>query len=246
MQDMRKQAERFGTTFVSATAESSDLSKRPFKIEADGKNYLAETLIISTGASAKWLGLDSEKKLYSKGVSACATCDGFFFKNQVVMVVGGGDTAIEEALFLTHFAKEVHIIHRRDQLRASEYMQKMAFDNEKIKFIWDSVVQDILGVEEDKVTGVKIKNVKTGEVTEQKCDGVFIAIGHKPNSDIFKSQLDLDADEYIVTKPGRTSTKVEGVFACGDVQDSYYRQAITAAGTGCMAAIEAERFLASL
>jgi len=243
MADMKKQCERFGTTIVTNEVTKVDLSNRPFKIEVGSDSYLAETLIIATGATARWLGLESEQKLQGKGVSACATCDGFFFKDQVVMVVGGGDTAIEEALFLTRFAKEVHVIHRRDQLRASDYMQKAAFNNDKINFIWDSVVEDILDVSKDKVTGVKLKNVKTDEITEHECDGVFIAIGHKPNSDLFKGQLDLDENGYLKTKPDRTATNIEGVFAAGDIQDPYYRQAVTAAGSGCMAAIEAERFL---
>lgn len=246
MQNFRKQAERFGTSIITGTAEKVDLSKRPFTLTVDGKDYKAETLIISTGASARWLGLESEKKLYSKGVSACATCDGFFFKNQVVVVVGGGDTAMEEALFLTHFAKEVYVVHRRDQLRASEIMQNRVLKNEKIKVVWDSVVDEILGVEEGKVTGVKIRNVKTNEITKKDCEGVFIAIGHRPNSDLFKGQLELDEQGYIETVPNRTATNIDGVFAAGDVMDHYYRQAITAAGTGCMAAIEAERYLAAL
>lgn len=246
MNEMRTQAEKFGTEIVSGLAENVDLSKRPFKVTANSIEYFTETLIIATGASARWLGIESEQKLRGKGVSACATCDGFFFKNQRVMVVGGGDTAIEEAVFLTRFAKEVSIIHRRDKLRASDYMQKLALKNEKIKFIWDSVVEDILDVSKNKVTGIKLKNVKTGVISEHPCDGVFLAVGHKPNSELFAKQLKLDASGYIITLPDKTATNIEGVFAAGDVQDPHYRQAITAAGTGCMAAIEAERFLAAL
>lgn len=246
MANMRAQAERFGTEIVSGEVETLDLSKRPFLVKAGVKEYQAETVIIATGASARWLGLDSEKALYGKGVSACATCDGFFFRDKKVMVVGGGDTAIEEALFLTKFAKEVNVIHRRDELRASKYMQERAFKNDKINIIWDSVVEEILDSGKGVVTGVKLKNVKSGEITETDCDGIFMAIGHRPNVDIFKGQLDLDEQGYIKTLPDRTATKIKGVFSAGDVQDSYYRQAITAAGSGCMAAIEAERFLAEL
>lgn len=246
MSEMRAQAERFGTEIVSGLAEKVDLSGRPFKVDVAGNNYSVETLIIATGATAKWLGLESEEKLKGKGVSACATCDGFFFKDQVVMVVGGGETALEEALFLTRFAKEVNVIHRRDQLRAGDYLKRLASKNKKIKFIWDSVVEEILDVKKGKVTGVRLKNVKSGELKEYPCDGVFIAVGHRPNSEIFKEQLNMDENGYIKTAPGRTATNVPGVFAAGDIADPYYRQAVTAAGTGCMAAIEAERYLTSL
>lgn len=240
--DMHKQAERFDTQFITGDVTSVDLSKSPFVVAVGDVAYRGRTLIIATGASAKWLGLDSEKRLMGSGVSGCATCDGFFFKGKNVMVVGGGDTAVEEALFLTRFANKVSVIHRRDQLRASKIMQDKAFKNEKISFIWDSVVEDILGVEVGHVTGVRIKNVKSGAVTDISCDGVFIAIGHTPNTEIFKGQLELDDKGYIVLK-GRSATSVTGVFAAGDVADPYYRQAVTAAGMGCMAAIDAERFL---
>lgn len=240
--DMRKQAERFNTEFISNDVTSVGLSKRPFSVNVGGVSYQAKTLIIATGASARWIGLESEKRLMGSGVSGCATCDGFFFKGKEVVVVGGGDTAVEEALFLTRFATKVSIIHRRNQLRASKIMQEKAFRNEKIFFIWDSIVVDILGLEAGHVTGVKIKNVKSGIITDLHCDGVFIAIGHKPNTDIFKGQLELDENGYIVLK-GRTSTSVQGVFAAGDVADPVYRQAVTAAGMGCMAAIDVERFL---
>ncbi len=245
MATMKAQAERFETTCIPGDAENVDLSKRPFIVQVGSETYESDTLIIGTGASARWLGLESEQKLYGKGVSACATCDGFFFKDQVVMVVGGGDTAVEEAIFLTRFAKEVHVIHRRDELRAGKYLQEQAFKNDKIKFIWDSVVEEILDPSQDKVTGVRLKNVKTNDITEHQCDGVFMAIGHKPNSDLFKGQLDLNDEGYIQTAPDSVSTNIEGVYAAGDIQDHCYRQAITAAGSGCMAAIEVERFLSS-
>lgn len=244
MGGMRAQAERLGAAIIGGLATAADLSKRPFKIEIGREGYLSETLVIATGATSRWLGLESEERLRGKGVSACATCDGFFFKNKRVMVVGGGDTAIEDALFLTHYASNVHVVHRRDELRAGDYLKQLAFRNSKIDFIWSSVVKDILGV--DSVTGVKIKNIKSGKVKEYACDGVFVAIGHMPNSDIFKGQIDIDENGYIKTVPGRAATSVPGVFAAGDVQDAHYRQAITAAGSGCMAAIEAERFLAAL
>lgn len=246
MADMKAQAAKFGTEILSDTIQKVELQKRPFKLQGDLGNYLAEALIIATGASARWIGLESEKKLQGKGVSACATCDGFFFKDQVVMVVGGGDAALEEALFLTHFAKEVNIIHRRDKLRAGAYLEKLAARNKKIKFIWDSVVEDILDVKQGKVAGIRLKNVKTGRTQEYPCDGVFVAIGREPNSKIFVGQLELEKSGYIKTAPGMTATSVAGVFAAGDVQDPTYQQAITAAGSGCMAAIEAERYLASL
>jgi len=241
IQAMRKQAERFGTRFVSGDATAVDLTVRPFRITLEHEVLEADALIIATGASARWLGLESEQRLRGHGVSACATCDGFFFRDKDVMVVGGGDTAMEEALFLTRFARSVRVIHRRDRLRASKILQERAFRNEKIDFIWNAVVEEILG--EDVVTGVRLKNVKTGDVWEQACDGVFVAIGHQPNTRIFQGQLELDRNGYIVTAPGTTRTSVDGVFAAGDVQDAVYRQAVTAAGTGCMAAIDAERWL---
>ena len=240
--DMHKQAERFGTEFISDVVTSVDLSKRPFVVRIGDVSYKSKTLIISTGASAKWLGIESEKKLMGSGVSGCATCDGFFFKGKEVVVAGGGDTAVEEALFLTKFATKVSIIHRRDQLRASKIMQEKVLKNEKISFIWDSVVDKILGEDVGHVTGVRIKNVKSGSITDFHCNGVFIAIGHTPNTKIFEGLLELDEKGYIILKQ-RTYTSVEGVFAAGDVADPVYRQAVTAAGMGCMAAIDAERFL---
>ena len=240
--DMHKQAERFGTEFISDVVTSVDLSKRPFVVRIGDVSYKSKTLIISTGASAKWLGIESEKKLMGSGVSGCATCDGFFFKGKEVVVAGGGDTAVEEALFLTKFATKVSIIHRRDQLRASKIMQDRALKNEKISFIWDSVVDKILGEDVGHVTGVRIKNVKSGSIVDFHCNGVFIAIGHTPNTKIFEGLLELDEKGYIILKQ-RTYTSVEGVFAAGDVADPVYRQAVTAAGMGCMAAIDAERFL---
>lgn len=241
---MHEQAERFGTTYLLENVTKVDLSNRPFRVEAEsGDVYLAESLIISSGASAKLLGLPAEKKLMGHGVSACATCDGFFFKEKEIIVVGGGDTAIEEANFLTRFASKVTVVHRRDQLRASKIMQEKAFANKKIEFAWDSVLEDIIGDEKTKVTSVKLKNVKTNKVTDFPCQGVFIAIGHSPNTSLFKGQLEMDQTGYLITKKGSTETSVPGVFAAGDVADSKYRQAISAAGTGCMAAIDAERFL---
>ncbi len=241
----RKQAEKFGTKFVSSDAMKVDLSKKPFIVEVGEESYTAQALIIATGASAKTLGLPKEKEFLGHGLSMCATCDGIFFKGQKVIVVGGGDTAIEEALFLTRFATEVTIVHRRDQLRASKIMQDRAFKHEKIKFIWDSEVIEILGKEGEKVTGVRLRSKKTGEETKYEFSGLFFAIGHQPNTDLFKEQLEMDPVGYIVTKPNSTQSSIEGVFACGDVQDHVFRQAVTAAGSGCMAAIEAERWLES-
>lgn len=242
MMSFRKQAERFGTRFVVGNLRKADLSKRPFTLEfADGKVVKTETLIISTGASAKWIGLPSEKKLLGKGVSSCATCDGFFFRNQDIAVVGGGDTAMEEATFLTRFAKTVTVIHRRDTLRASKIMQDKAMKNPKIKFLWDTAIEEILG--EKGVTGIRVRNLKSDEVKEIELTGVFVAIGHEPNTHLFKSQITCDEAGYIQTQPGTARTNIPGVFAAGDVADHVYRQAVTAAGTGCMAAIEAERYL---
>ena len=240
--DMKRQAERFETEFVSGDVTSVDFSKSPFTINTGNVSYRAKTVIIATGASARWIGIESESKLLGSGVSGCATCDGFFFKGKDVVVVGGGDTAVEEAIFLTKFANRVSLVHRRDQLRASKIMQEKASRNEKLSFIWDSIVVDILGVDVGHVTGIRLKNVKSGAVTDVQCDGVFIAIGHTPNTKMFEDQIDLDEKGYIVLKE-RTLTNVPGVFAAGDVADPYYRQAITAAGMGCMAAIDAERYL---
>ncbi len=244
--EMRKQAERFGTEFVQGDVTAVDLQKKPFTLVVDEVTaYQTKTLIIATGASANLLGLVSEEKLMGHGVSACATCDGYFFKEKEVVVVGGGDTAMEEALFLTKFATRVTVIHRRDKFRASKIMQERAFKNKKIQFITDSVVEEILGSERGVVSGIRIRNVKTQAIQEKKCDGVFIAIGHSPNTRLFVGQLELDGRGYIITRNG-TATSVPGVFAAGDVQDHVYRQAVTAAGTGCMAAIDAERYLESL
>ena len=238
----RKQAARFGTELLQQDVTSVDFSKRPFKVTSDGKDYLAKSVIISTGASANWLGIPSEKALQGHGVSACATCDGFFFKGKEVLVVGGGDSAVEEANFLTKFATKVTIVHRRDALRASKIMQDRAHANKKIDFIWDSTIVEIKDPAQKKVTGVVLKNLKTGALSEKKTDGVFMAIGHTPNSEVFKGQIELDPKGYIKVHDG-SLTSVPGVFACGDVQDFKYRQAVTAAGSGCMAALDAERFL---
>ena len=242
MDRFREQAERFGTRMVNGEATAVRLGQRPFEVDVDGHGTIkTESLIISTGASARHLGLPSEQRLLGHGVSMCATCDGFFFRDQDIFVVGGGDTAIEEATFLSRFGKSVTVVHRRDELRASKAMQDRAFADKKISFAWDSVVEEILG--EEKVSGIKLRNVKTGEITEHSCAAVFVAIGHTPNTKIFEGQLEVNPSGYIITKPDSTYTSVEGVFACGDVQDWTYRQAVTAAGTGCMAAIDAERWL---
>lgn len=243
MEEMRAQAERFGTRFIRRNVTKVDFSARPFKVWDGDKLYLAHSVIVCTGASAKYLGLESERRFYNKGVSACATCDGAFFRNMEVAVVGGGDTAMEEATFLTRFASKVYIIHRRDQFRASKIMADKALGNPKIEVIWNTVVEEILG--DQFVTGLKIRNVVTGEVKEMPVQGLFLAIGHKPNTELFKGILELNENGYIITKPRSTYTSVEGVFAAGDVQDHVYRQAITAAGSGCMAAIDAERWLES-
>jgi thioredoxin reductase (NADPH) len=241
---MHKQAERFGTRFVLADVDKVQLTEgSPFKVEADGQTYEARTVIISTGASARWLGLESERELQNRGVSACATCDGFFFKDHDVSVVGGGDTALEEALYLSTMAKSVTLIHRRDELRASKIMQERAKRHPKIKFLWNQAVTEVLGVKEGTVTGLRLENTVTKEVSVHPTQGLFVAIGHIPNTQLFKGALALDDNGYIKTVPGSTATNIEGVYACGDVQDHVYRQAITAAGTGCMAAIEAERWL---
>ncbi len=243
MQDMREQAVKFGAETKFEMAQEVDFSKRPFTIKTDDNVYTADAVIIATGASARWLGLESEKRLQGKGVSACATCDGFFYKDKDVIVVGGGDSAMEEATFLTKFARKVTIVHRRDQFRASKIMVKKAEENPKIEFALNKVITEILG--DEFVTGVRLKDTKTGEETEMPVDGVFMAIGHIPNTQPFKGQIETDEAGYIKTVPGTTRTNVEGVFACGDVQDSVYQQAVTAAGTGCMAALDAEKFLES-
>ncbi|MBL8037493.1 MAG: thioredoxin-disulfide reductase [Nitrospira sp.] len=244
MKDMRAQAERFGSEFVTGDVTAVDFRKHPFSITIDGERTIqAKTVVIATGASAIPIGLSNEKRLTGHGVSTCATCDGFFFRGKELVVVGGGDSAMEEATFLTKFATKVSIVHRRDKLRASKIMQDRAMKNEQIAFVWNSVVEDILGNE--VVTGVRLKNIVTGKTTDLACEGVFVAIGHRPNTTLFTGQLDMDEKGYIRTHHG-TATGVPGVFAAGDVQDSTYRQAVTAAGTGCMAAIDAERFLERL
>ena len=248
MEDMKKQAERFGTDIRWGEIAEVDFSERPFKVKTDdGKDILAETVIIATGASARWLGLPSEKEYNGYGVSACATCDGYFYRGKTVALVGGGDTAAEEASYLANLAKKVYLIHRRDELRASKAMQKRVFKTKNIEMVWDSVPKEIVGKQEGfskAVTGVIVENVKTGIQKTIEIDGFFVAIGHKPNSSIFEGKLKMDETGYLITAPDSTATSVEGVFAAGDIQDKTYRQAVTAAGTGCMAALEAERFLA--
>jgi thioredoxin reductase (NADPH) len=244
MDAMEKQAARFDAEIVLASATEVDLSTRPFTVRAGESAWRARTLIIATGASARWLGVPGEERLRGRGVSACATCDGFFFRDRELIVVGGGDTAMEEALFLTRFARRVTIVHRRDEFRASKIMQDRVFANDKIDVIWNAVVEEILG--EDAVTGVRLRDVRSGETREQPIDGVFVAIGHDPNTALFRGQLELDPDGYIRVQEPRTATSVPGVFAAGDVTDRIYRQAVTAAGQGCKAAIDAERFLEEL
>ncbi len=246
MTEMRAQSERFGTEIIQGNVTSVDLQHRPFTIAiADGRKITSEALIIATGASAKWLEIGSDKKLSGHGVSTCATCDGYFFRGRPIAVVGGGDSAMEEAIYLTKFASKVTVIHRRDSLRASKIMQDKAFANAKIEFIWNSEVADVKDVTKGEVTGIVVRNLKTGSLSEVPLDGVFIAIGHIPNTSLFKGQLELDPSGYIITHAG-SRTSVPGVFAAGDVQDHVYRQAITAAGSGCMAAIDAERYLEGL
>ena len=241
---MKKQAARFDTQFLLGDVAAVDLAQRPFRLEVEGGDILtAQALIVAVGARAKLLGLESESRLMGHGVSACATCDGFFFRDKEVFVVGGGDTALEEAIFLTRFATRVTVVHRRDKLRASKIMQDRAMRNTKIGFIWNSTVEEIVG--SDSVEGIVLRNCSTGELRQHSASGVFVAIGHEPNTSLFRGQVDLDARGYILTQPGSTRTNIAGLFACGDVQDPIYRQAVTAAGTGCMAALDAERFLES-
>ena len=243
METMKKQAERFGTEMIAEDATAVDFRRQPFVVRAGDARYESHTVIIATGATAKLLGLDAESKLMGRGVSTCATCDGYFFKDQNIMVVGGGDSAMEEALFLSRLGRKVDVVHRRDSLRASKIMQERALKNPKIDFLWNSGVEDIMDVNQGKVTGVRVKNFKTGVVDERPVDGVFIAIGHQPNTQIFRGQIELLPNAYIKVVPGTTQTSVPGVFAAGDAQDHVYRQAVTAAATGCMAALEAERYL---
>ncbi len=245
MELFRKQAERFEPEMKTIDVSKVDIENgSPFTVWAEDEEYTASALILATGATARYLGIESEEKLKGFGVSACATCDGFFFKDKVVAVVGGGDTALEDATYLTNHASKVHIIHRRDELRGSKIMQDRALENDKIEMQWNSVVEEVLGSPETGVTGIKIKDTVTGEFRELPLDGLFIAIGHTPNVDLVKGIIDTDETDYIVTKPNSTYTNIEGVFAAGDVQDPVYRQAISAAGSGCMAAIDAERWLA--
>ena len=247
MEQMQQQAKSVGTEIITDMIKTVDFSKKPFTAVGDGGQiYTADSIIISTGAQARWLGIESEKKFSGFGVSACATCDGFFFKDKEVIVVGGGNSAVEEALYLTGRASKVYLVHRRDTLRAEKILQDRLFANEKIECIWNSQVEEILGDENpNNVTGVKLKDTVNGSITHKKIDGVFIAIGHDPATGIFKGQVDMDSQNYILTLPDSTATSVEGVFAAGDVKDKVYRQAVTAAGMGCMAALEAEKYLAS-
>lgn len=240
---MREQSERFGAQCVQKAVTAVDFSKRPFLVSTEDEQILASTFIISSGATARMLGLPSERELVGYGVSTCATCDGFFFRDKELVVIGGGDSAMEESIFLTKFATRVTVVHRRDKLRASVIMQQRARENEKIDFVWNGVVEDVLGSREDGVTGVRIKDVVTGESYVKECEGMFVAIGHTPNSEIFRGQLDMDDNGYLVTNNGTSETSVAGVFAAGDIQDTRYKQAITAAGSGCMAAMDAERFI---
>ena len=243
METFREQALRFGTEMVAEDVTAVDFNRQPFLVKTDDSEVEALTVIVATGASAKLIGLENESKLMGRGVSTCATCDGFFFKDQNIMVVGGGDSAMEEALYLSRLGRQVQVVHRRDNLRASKIMQERALKNPKIEFIWDSAVDDVLDPAKNKVTSVRLKNLKTGAVWETPVDGLFVAIGHQPNTAVFKGQLELHPNEYVKITPGTTQTSVPGVFAAGDVADFTYRQAVTAAGTGCMAALEAERYL---
>jgi thioredoxin reductase (NADPH) len=248
MEQMAKQAEHVGTTIIHDLIVEADLSVRPFRFVADsGDVFLADAAIVATGAEARWLGLQSEERLRGAGVSACATCDGFFFRGQSVAVIGGGNTAVEEALYLTHHAERITLIHRRDALRAEKILQARLFANPKISVVWNAVVEEILGEGTPAtVTGVRVRDVRTGAETALPVDGVFVAIGHTPNTALFRGQVEMDAEGYIQTTPGSTRTSVPGVFAAGDVQDKIFRQAVTAAGTGCMAALEAEKYLAGV
>ena len=243
MQTMQKQAAHFGTEMINDDVTAVDFSRRPLVVKAGTQTFEAQTVVIATGASSKLLGLPAESKLMGRGISTCATCDGFFFKDQNIMVVGGGDSALEEALYLSRLGRQVDVVHRRDTLRASKIMQQRALKNPKIQFVWDTVVEDILDVDRGKVTGVRLKNVKTGAREERPVDGLFVAIGHQPNTEIFRGQVELLPTGYVTVKPGSAETSVPGVFAAGDVQDFTYRQAVTAAASGCMAALEAERYL---
>ena len=243
MEHMRNQAKRFGAECQYKTVDKADLTTSPFSVWVKDDKYTADSIIISTGASARLLGLDSESELMGYGVSACATCDGFFFKEKEVLVVGGGDSAAEEAIFLTKFASKVKIVHRRDEMRASKIMQERVLDNKNIEIMWNSAVEDIIGSKDSGVTGAIIRDTLSNNTREISCDGIFMAIGHVPNTVVFSDQLKLDDKGYIITEPGTTNTNIPGVFACGDVQDQIYRQAVTAAGTGCMSAIDAERWL---
>jgi thioredoxin reductase (NADPH) len=248
MEQMRAQAAHVGTEIISDHISSVDFSRRPFRMKADsGAELTADTVVIATGAQARWLGLPSEEKFKGFGVSACATCDGFFYRNKEVLVIGGGNTAVEEALYLTNHASKITLVHRRHDLRAERILQDRLFNNDKINVIWDSVLDEVLGSEAPpSVTGARLKNIKTGEFTEVKTDGIFIAIGHVPATELFKGQVAMKANGYILVAPHSTATNVPGVFAAGDVADDVYRQAVTAAGMGCMAALEAEKFLAGL
>ncbi|MDX2155523.1 MAG: thioredoxin-disulfide reductase [Hyphomicrobiaceae bacterium] len=247
MEEMKGQAEHVGTELVMDLVTKVDLARRPFRLECDsGDIYTCDALIVCTGAQARWLGIPSEAAFQGHGVSACATCDGFFYRGKDVVVVGGGNTAVEEAIFLTNFARKVTVVHRRDSFRAERIMQERLFKNPKIEVVWDSAIEEITGTAEPKtVTGVRLRNVKTGDVTARPVDGVFIAIGHAPATELFKGQLEMKSSGYLVTRPDSTATSVPGVFAAGDVKDDVFRQAVTAAGMGCMAALEAEKFLAA-
>ncbi len=244
MEMFQQQAERFGTRVLLEDATRIDFSQRPFTAETESKQFTADAVVVATGASARWLGLESEQRLVNNGVSACATCDGALFRDKAMAVIGGGDTAMEEALFLTRFASKVTIVHRRAELRASKIMQERVFKNQKIELAWNSRVDEILGTKEDGVTGVRLADVRTDDTRDLEVGAVFVAIGHQPNTELFAGVLDTDDAGYLHVQPGSTNTSIEGVFACGDVADPTYRQAVTAAGTGCMAAIDAERWLA--